>query len=702
MEKQVNCGLLAHVDAGKTTLSEAMLFLSGTVRKAGRVDHKDTFLDTDAMERERGITIFSKQARLRWREASVTLLDTPGHADLGGEMERTLRVMDCAVLLLSGPEGVQGHTRTVWKLLEKYHVPVFLFINKADMTGYDADKTLKEIREKLSDHCVPFPAAENAEEIAMCDEQALDEYMESGAVSEKTLRRLIAARKLFPVCSGSALKMQGVEDLLDLIVNYAPKAPSGEAFGAKVYKISRDKQDARVTWLKVTGGMLKARDIIRYTGRDGAEKEEKIDTIRLYSGEKYEQTDTVTAGCVCAVTGPENTYPGLGLGSEKSDDSCVLEPVFTYRVLHPGCDEHRCLTALRRLEEEDPLLRVTHRAVPREIRVSLMGDVHLEVLIRAMKDRFGIAIGVDDGGILYKETITIRAEGVGHYEPLRHYAEVHLRLEPLPRGSGLVLTTDCDENKLERNWQRLILTHLYEKQYIGVLTGSPITDMKITLVAGRAHLKHTEGGDFRQATYRAVRNGLMYAESLLLEPVYDFTLTVPQAQVGRAMTDLERMGAAFGAPVETSEGLVLTGRAPAGRMRGYLREVTAYTGGRGALECVPGGYEPCPEAENVIRAYGYDPVRDVDNTPDSVFCSHGAGFIVPWNEVRNFMHLELEQKERLIPAAAAPAAPVKQQERKSAIEEDKELLAIFERTYGPLKNRAFDKPSRPAPVLENR
>ena len=682
-------GILAHVDAGKTTLSEALLYTSGALRRLGRVDHADAFLDTDPQERERGITIFSKQARLTWKNRAMTLLDTPGHVDFSGETERTLPVLDAAILVVSGTDGVQGHTRTLWRLLRRNHVPTFLFINKTDLPGVNRAARMQELRSLLSPECADFSGTDWMEQAAAESEAALESFLSAGTIPPEEVRRLITEEKLFPCLFGAALRLDGVEKLLDTLALYAPVKPAGDAFGARVYKISRDAQGARLTWLRVTGGELRARAAVKVPTENG-ETEEKIHQIRLYSGEKYELTDAVKAGTVCAVTGLTAAHSGDALGAEKGKNAALLEPVFTYRVHAEKADPHTVLEKLRLLEEEDPLLHVVYDEAAREIRVQLMGEVQLEILERLCRSRFGLEITFGEGGILYRETIAAPVEGVGHYEPLRHYAEVHLLLEPLERGSGLVFASKCSTDALDLNWQRLILTHLAEKEHRGVLTGSPITDMKITLAAGRAHLKHTEGGDFRQATYRAVRQGLMRAESILLEPWYDLRLELPNECVGRAMADIQRMGGRFDPP-ETENGVsVLTAAAPVAECANYLREVTAYSRGQGRVSLSLRGYEPCRDTQRVVEEIGYDPERDVANTADSVFCSHGAGYTVRWDEVEQHMHLEscLRAEKETTPAQESvprgPSAP------RTGAALDKELQAIYERTYGAVKqNRAF-------------
>ena len=683
---QLCLGLLAHVDAGKTTLSEALLYHAGALRRLGRVDHADAFLDTDAQERERGITIFSKQARFSWKELDVTLLDTPGHVDFSAETERTMAVLDCAVLLIGGAEGVQGHTRTLWRLLERHGVPTFLFINKMDLPGADKGAILEELRKRLSPACADFSDRGWMEQAATESEAALDSYLSSGTIPPETVRELIGERKLFPCLFGSALRLEGIGELLDALADYVPRPVRPTETGARIYKISRDPQGTRLTWLKVTGGTLSARQSLSGVGPDGRAWEEKIHQIRLYSGDKYELAETAPGGTACAVTGLNTPRAGDALGAAALSPPPVLESVFTWRVNTGDTDPFTVLQKLRLLEEEDPQLRLSWNGTLREIRVHLMGSVQLEILRRLAKDRFGLELDFDQGSILYRETIVAPAEGVGHYEPLRHYAEVHLILTPLERGRGLVFDSTCSTDDLDLNWQRLILTHLAEKEHLGVLTGSPITDMRITLAAGRAHLKHTEGGDFRQATYRAVRQGLMSAESILLEPWYDVRIELPAAFVGRAMTDLRRMGGSFEPPETEGDEAVLTGTAPVAEMGDYQRELTAYTRGLGRLTCTLRGYELCRDPEAVIRERGYDPERDPENTPDSVFCVHGAGYTVKWDQVPAHMHLEsclkAVKSEEPPPAPERRAAP-------SAAGMDKELQAIYERTYGPVKDRAF-------------
>ena len=694
--KNICIGILAHVDAGKTTLSEALLYRAGAIRRLGRVDHQDAFLDTDAMERQRGITIFSKQAVLELGSVRVTLLDTPGHVDFSAEMERTLQVLDCAVLVISGTDGVQGHTRTLWELLERYHVPTFLFINKMDLAGTDRDALLAHLKEKLDGGCVDFGDSETlAEEAAVLDEAVLERYLETGEVSNAALSALIAERKLFPCYFGSALRVEGVDALLSGVERYAPRPVYPADFGAKVFKITRDSQGARLTHLKLTGGTLRVKDVL--TGREGDTLwQEKADQLRLYSGAKFQSLDEAEAGAVVAVTGLSHTFPGQGLGAEPDWAGAVLQPVLTYRVeLSDGTDPHTALQKLRQLEEEDPQLHLVWSGG--DIHIQLMGEVQMEILQRLIRERLGMEVSFGAGTVCYRETIANAVEGIGHFEPLRHYAEVHLLLEPGEPGSGVTVASVCPTDELNLNWQRLILTHLLEKEHCGVLTGAPVTDIKLTLLTGRAHEKHTEGGDFRQATYRAVRQGLMQAENVLLEPWYRFRLELPAEQVGRAMTDLQRMNGEVEPPETIGEDAVLTGRAPVAGLRDYGREVAVYTRGRGRLSCTPAGYFPCAEADSVIAAIGYDPERDTENPADSVFCSHGAGVIVPWFEVCD--HAQVESGWQPKSAAPEPETSGPKQRTVSAyagtIEQDRELQAIFERTYGTVKRWEFIPPKAP-------
>ena len=682
-------GILAHVDAGKTTLSESMLYLSGTVRKLGRVDHKDAFLDTYALERDRGITIFSKQAVFSLGNKKVNLLDTPGHVDFSAEMERTLQVLDYAVLVISGADGVQGHTETLWKLLKLYDIPTFIFINKMDQQGTDKAALLSELKERLDEGCIAFDqeeSTETLEELAMTDEKVLDYFMEHESVRKEDICRLIKERRVFPCYFGSALKLEGVQELLYGFERYMEPYTGTEEFGAKVFKISRDDKGERLTFLKVTGGKLVVKMPVNLVN-----KEEKVNQIRIYSGAKYETVSEVEAGGVCAVTGLVSSYIGQGFGVEKGTAAPFLEPVLTYQMILPdGADTTKVLRELKQLEEEEPLLNIVWNPALEEIHVQLMGEVQTEILKTMIAERFHLDVEFGTGKIVYKETIKNPVVGVGHYEPLRHYAEVHLKMEPLEAGSGLVFDADCSEDVLDRNWQRLILTHLQEREHPGVLTGSPITDMKITIVAGRAHLKHTEGGDFRQATYRAVRQGLKSAESILLEPWYSFVLEVPSDQVGRAMSDIGQMNGSFEGPeAEDKQGMVrLTGTAPASEMRDYQREVWAYTKGRGRITFTLKGYEPCHNAEEVVEQIGYDSERDIDNPTGSVFCAHGAGFLVKWDEVPEYMHIkedflseesdEISEEEQTITGNARFG----NSSYSSGYGDDPELLAIMEREFG--------------------
>ena len=686
-QKQIVLGILAHVDSGKTTLSEAMLYRAGAIRKLGRVDHGDAFLDTDSLEKARGITIFSKQALLTAGNTSITLLDTPGHVDFSTETERTLQVLDYAVLVVSGTDGVQSHTETLWRLLRRYHVPTFVFVNKMDLPGMTREQLLTQLNHRLGEGFVDFgaePAARN-EALALCDEQLMEKMLDAGTLTDADIIPAVARRHVFPCWFGAALRLDGVDALLDGLDRYTRPAPALHAFGARVFKVSQDEQGTRLTWLRVTGGELKVKALL--TGEaDGEPWAEKANQLRLYSGAKYTLTEAIGPGQVCAVTGLTHAKPGTGLGAERDSDVPVLEPVLSYQVLLPeGADVHAALGKLHRLEEEEPQLHVVWNESLGEIHVQLMGEVQLEVLRSLLAERFGLEVSFGPGGILYKETITEPMEGVGHYEPLRHYAEVHLLLEPLPRGSGMQFVADCREEVLDKNWQRLVLTHLEEKQHLGVLTGSPLTDVKITLIAGRAHLKHTEGGDFRQATYRAVRQGLMLAKSQLLEPWYAFRLEVPDENIGRAMSDIQRMEGTFDPPESGEETAVLTGFAPVSTMRSYPMEVVSYTRGRGHLSLTLDGYRPCHNAQEVIAAIGYEPEHDLDNPADSVFCAHGAGFVVPWDQVRSHMHVDSGWGKSTRPEQEAAVPQRRAMAYRATLEEDAELLKIFERTYGPIK-----------------
>ena len=678
MPDQVNktpccLGLLAHVDAGKTTLSEALLFRSGARRTLGRVDHRDAFLDTHALERSRGITIFSKQAIFETEHRQFTMVDTPGHVDFSAETERILPVLNCAVLVISGTDGIQAHTLTLWRLLERYQVPVILFINKMDLPGIPRETLMQQLQSQLSPGCIDFgqEAEQIAESAAMCDEALLEAYLETGSVTEGNLRSLFFHRKLFPCCFGSALKLQGVEELLGLLDRFAPDPEYPAEFAARVFKISRDPQGNRLTWVKLLGGSLKVRSVLRYVNRLGETLEEKAVQLRQYSGEKFTAPEEIFAGQIAAITGLTATWAGQGLGCAQSSLPPLLEPVMTYRVNLPkGVDPATAYPRLRQLEEEDPQLHLVQEGG--QLHVQIMGKVQLEIFRSLVAQRFGMDITLDDQRIFYKETIANTVEGVGHYEPLRHYAEAHILLEPLSRGSGLVLDTVCPTDVLDGQYQKLILTHLGEKVHKGVLTGSPITDMKLTLLVGKAHLKHTEGGDFRQATYRAVRQGLMQARSVLLEPWYDFTLTMPTEQIGRAITDFKAMGGQLDAPEAQGGISTLTGQVPAAEVRDYAETLAAYTQGRGRLQLTLHGYLPCHNTEEVVAQLGYDPEADTENTPDSVFCAHGAGFLVKWNQVRDYMHLESglrqEKAPQLIP--------------RNLWGEDRELEKIMEREFG--------------------
>ena len=685
-------GLLAHVDAGKTTLTEAMLYLSGAIRKLGRVDHRDSFLDHDDQERARGITIFSKQARLRWKDCEFTILDTPGHIDFSSETERTIQVLDAAVLVISGTDGVQAHTETLWSLLERYGIPTFCFITKMDSSFLPKEELMQDLHTHLSPGCIDMTQDRAAldEEAALLDEDALELYTASGCLSDDQFRQMIAKREMIPCLFGSGMKLSGVEALLDALALYSTPAEATEAFGARVFKIARDSRGKRLTYLKVTGGMLSVRNSIRYQPRHSSETlEEKIAEIRLYSGQKYENTESVPAGSVCAVLGLSRTWPGQGLGACPDGEEPVLEPVMGYRLILPkGTDAKTVLPKLRQLEEEDPLLRIVYTEESGDIQLQLMGSIQLEVLKKLLSERFDLEADFGPGRILYRETIANTVEGVGHFEPLRHYAEVHLLLEPGARGSGLQFGSCCSTDELDLNWQRLILTHLEEKQHLGVLTGSPITDMKITLAAGRAHLKHTEGGDFRQATYRAVRQGLMQAQSVLLEPYYDYTLEVPTEQSGRAISDMHAMGGEHQTPETLGVRTVLNGTVPAAAAGDYALEVAAYTGGRGHFTCRFSGYRPCENAKNITEELGYSPEADLANTPDSVFCAHGAGFTVKWNEVPLYMHLPsvLNGTGNLNRSHASVPSP-------SVSIDEKELEAIMEREFGPIRRKQYTSPT---------
>lgn len=712
-------GLLAHVDAGKTTLAESILYLTGSIRKLGRVDHQDAFLDTDELERARGITIFSKQAEFTVGEKSYTLLDTPGHVDFSAEMERTLQVLDYAVLVISGADGVQGHVETLWRLLRQYRIPAFLFINKMDQPGTDRENLMAQLTARLDEKCIDFGAQGTEqffENLAMCSEEALELYLEQGEIPEQQITEMIRKREIFPCFFGSALKLSGVDEFLENFQKYTSVPMYGEKFGARVFKISRDTQGNRLTWMKITGGCLKVKSVLSgknriQTGSGSGETqpqwEEKADQIRIYSGTGYRMIQEAPAGTVCAVTGLTRTGAGDGLGEEQLVHVPLLEPVLSYRIRVPeACDVHLMFLKLRELEEEIPELHMVWEETAREIHAQVMGEVQIEILRSMIQKRFGMDVEFDSGSIVYKETIASVVEGVGHFEPLRHYAEVHLLLEPGEPGSGLVFDTVCSEDSLDRNWQRLILTHLEEKKHRGVLTGAEITDMKITLVSGRAHVKHTEGGDFRQATYRAVRQGLKKAKSVLLEPFYEFRLEIPGELIGRAMTDIQKMHGTFETPQNEENFAVLTGSAPVSEMREYPREVTAYSRGRGRIFCTLKGYEPCHNPEEVTAASGYDSEKDLDNPTGSVFCSHGSGFQVPWDKVEEYMHLESWMKPERKESRDGIQRHVKQERAEvsgSSLQMDKELEEIFNRTYKKVeqKRKGFGYTSAPERVKQS-
>lgn len=694
--KRLVTGIFAHVDSGKTTLSEALLYKAGAIRSPGRVDHRNTFLDTNHLERERGITIFSKQAELRFGDTELILLDTPGHVDFSPEAERTMQVLDCAVLAISGTDGVQSHTETLWRLLDRYKIPVFIFVNKMDLSGADKEIVLHELKKRLDYRCIDFTDTETeafAEELAECDEAIMRKYLDGGEISGEEIAEAVSGRRIFPCCFGSALKMYGVDRFIEVFSKYSKGFEGKGEFGAKVFKISEDEQGNRLTHLKITGGALKVKTVV-----GSGDKTEKINQIRIYSGEKYRTAEEVSAGEICAVTGLSETFCGQGLGAEPNSDFPLIEPVLDYRIeICDDTSDHTALMKLKKLEEEDPQLHIIWNERHREIHIQLMGEIQLEILKSVIYERFGIDVDFGRGSIAYKETIAAPVEGIGHYEPLKHYAEVHLILEPLERGSGLKFETDCREDTLDKNWQRLILTHLEEKTHIGVLTGSPITDIKITLASGKSHLKHTEGGDFRQATYRAVRQGLRSSESVLLEPWYNFRLEIPLENSGRAISDLQRMNAEYEASAE-GEFSVICGSAPVSEIGGYQSEIRSYTHGRGNISCSLKGYEPCRNQEEIIEKIGYNVESDIENSADSIFCSHGAGFVVKWDNVKEHMHLESvlkpERKEE-------KSVNIKRAESYCArLATDKELMEIFERTYGPLKREpreAFKRKIRREP-----
>ena len=685
MKNNVVMGILAHVDAGKTTLSEALLYSSGARRSFGRVDHGDAYLDTHSLERARGITIFSKQALFDTPKLHITLVDTPGHVDFSAEAERTLPILDSAILVISGTDGIQAHTLTLWNLLERYHVPTVLFINKMDLPGADREKLLQQLQKELSSGCVDFtaPAEEIHEAAALCDEALLASFLETGTVSTESIQGLIEQRKLFPCIFGSALQLEGMDALLETLDEYLPRPQFSEDFRARVFKISRDPQGARLTWLKVTGGSLRVRSALNYVNQKGDPTEEKAVQLRLYSGDKFTASEELSPGQVAAVTGLSATYAGQGLGAESSSPLPTLEPVMTYRVnLPPEKDPAQVLPLLRQLEEEDPMLRLVWENS--RIYIQIMGSVQLEIFRSLVKERFSLDVTLDAGRIFYKETIANTVEGIGHFEPLRHYAEVHLLLEPLPQGTGLQFDTACSTDTLDMNFQRLILSHMSERTHRGVLTGAPIVDLKITLASARAHLKHTEGGDFRQATYRAIRQGLMQAKSVLLEPWYSFVLTVPTPYIGRAITDIRAMSGEFDSPENNGDFSVLRGTLPASELGEYPAQVAAYTQGRGRLQIALNGYQPCHNTETVVSEIGYDPEADLDHTPDSVFCAHGAGFTVKWNQVQDYMDLESCLKAKKEPQLIARSIHI----------DDREVEAIMEREFGLAKTSLYRPPVR--------
>lgn len=703
--KRLVTGIFAHVDSGKTTLSEAILYNCGEIRSLGRVDHRNSFLDNHFIERDRGITVFSKQAVFRTDECEFTLLDTPGHIDFSAEAERAMQILDYAVLIVSAADGVQGHTETLWSMLRRYNIPVFIFVNKMDSDTADKQVILKELKKRLSDNCVDFSIERDSEEfydsLAVCDENMLEEMLSEEKISDEQIRAAISQRKIFPCCFGSALKNDKVTDFIDILDKFTQCPAYSSDFGAKVYKITEDEQGNRLTHLKVTGGVLKVKDLINGI-TDGEQWSEKVNRIRIYSGAKFSAIDSAECGTVCAVTGLSRTFQGQGLGIEKDSDAAMTEPVLTYKVEFPkDIDNFTALSMLRKIEEEEPQLHVLYNEQLKEIHIQPMGEVQLEILRSIVKKRFNTDISFSQGSIAYKETIANIVEGIGHYEPLKHYAEVHLLLEPMPRGSGITLACNCNEDILDKNYQRLILTHLAEKKHIGVLTGSPITDIKITVASGKAHLKHTEGGDFRQATYRAVRHGLRKAESILLEPFYNFTLEIPSECTGRAMNDIQQMCGELNSPETLGENVIIRGSAPVSELWEYQQTVTAYTKGRGKLTCTLKGYEPCHNTDEVTEKIGYNPDCDIDNSSDSVFCSHGAGFVVKWNEVEEHMHLEsvLKPKTEDVPQLVTPR---RINEFRNRLVEDKELMEIFERTYGKINRDSrtalyTEKNKEPAP-----
>lgn len=695
--KKITIGITAHVDSGKTTLSEAMLYLTGETRKLGRVDHGNSYLDTDAIERDRGITIFAHQASFNIDDTCITLLDTPGHVDFSAETERTMQVIDYAVLVISGTDGIQSHSATLWKLLRQYNIPVFIFVNKMDLCGADKKKVLSELQKRFSNACIDFSSNEEdiTESLAMCCDELAEKYLDGESISDDEISNAIAERRIFPCFFGSALKMDGVEDFIKIIGRYAKESQRYNEFGAKVFKISSDAKGNRLTFLKVCGGSLKLRDELTYTNAKGEKRTEKISTIRFYSGAKYRSAELAEAGDICAVTGLSETFAGQGLGCEKNSSNAVLSAVMTYKLNYPdNVNVNDVLKNMRQLEDEDPQLNVIWNSQNREIHLQLMGTVQLEVLSRIIENRFGYSVSFGNGEVSYKETIKNISEGIGHYEPLRHYAEVHLILEPLERGSGMQFELRCSEDLLDRNWQRLILTHLEEKVHKGVLTGSPITDIKIIVASGKAHLKHTEGGDFRQATYRAVRYGLRNAESILLEPYYDFELEVPSDCVGRALTDIQRMCGKFNPPEVIGENTVINGTAPVSEMNDYQAELSGYTKGKGRLTLTGSGYDKCHNPNEVIEHFAYDCDSDIENTADSVFCTHGSGYNVNWTEVKRYMHLPSCLNQNFEDEMTEDFTQFKAVANKKTTANDEELMEIFERTYGKINRdprKAFKK-----------
>ena len=690
--KKITLGILAHVDSGKTTLSEAFLYATGKIRKLGRVDHKDAFLDNFDLEKQRGITIFSKQAELEYADTKITLLDTPGHVDFSAEMERTLQVLDYAVLVVSGSEGVQGHTETLWKLLNKYNIPTFIFVNKIDMPGTNKEFALTNIRNKFGDGVIDLSVEEkDMEAIAVCDEDVLEMYMESGEISDETIADLVYERKLFPCYFGSALKNEGIDKLLDGINRYSFEPVYHEEFGAKVFKIVKEN-GVRLTYLKITGGFIKVKDILSGI-TDGNQWSEKINDIRVYSGEKFKSISEADAGCICAISGLNNTYPGQGLGFEMQSESPNLQPVLSYRIIIPeNVNINQAYKMLKELEEEDPTLNLKWNEETKEIIANVMGPIQIQVLKHIIKERFDMDVEFGTGSILYKETINNIVEGVGHFEPLKHYAEVHLLMEPGQLGSGITFESNLNESLLSRNWQKLIMTHLAEKEHKGVLTGSPITDIHFTLVAGKAHLKHTEGGDFREATYRAIRQGLKKAESVLLEPYYNFTLKIPSENIGRAMTDIDQMSGNINQPETEGEMSVITGFAPATTIGDYINTVNEYTHGTGTLSLDYKGYGPCHNSEEIIAEKAYDSEADIANPTGSVFCSHGAGFVVPWDQVEQYMHVKTDSKNgEMYDIENVPVIRSASNTYRDSYATDKELEEIFEKTFGPIKRKKYNE-----------